>query len=140
MANKLSIEFDGFKKMMERIDKMGGSIEKVTEEALTATHKHITPKAEAAIEKHHRTGKTEETLKKDSKVEWSGTTASIEVGFNISKGGMPSVFLMYGTKVKGSPRTPKDTNLYNSIYGTATRKEVAKIQEEIIGKALKEMG
>ena len=43
---------------------------------------------------------------------------------------MASIYLMHGTEVHGTPRTPKDQKLYNAIYGKKIRDEVKKLQEE----------
>ena len=130
--NKIGLNFKGFEEYAERLDKLGGDIKKATEKALQATHDHITPKLAADIKKHHLTGATERSLNKDAKVMWSGSTAEIKVGFKISQGGLPSIFLMYGT-----PRMKKDQQLYNDIFGNTTKKEIAEIQREIFMEEIK---
>ena len=65
------------------------------------------------------------------RVEWSGTKAFVDVGFDIQNGGLASIFLMYGT-----PRMKKDTKLYNDIYGKKTRDEIRALQEEIFRKKM----
>jgi hypothetical protein len=35
---------------------------------------------------------------------------------------------MYGTKVHGQPHVKPDKNLYNAIYGNATKKRIQEIQ------------
>ena len=130
---KMGLIFTGFEEMAERLEKMGGNLEKTTEKALKATHAHITPKIEEAFSKHdikysHDTGKS---LKRDAKVEWSGSVAAVGVGFKIAEGGLPSIFLMYGT-----PRMQPDKKLYNSIYGGKVKKEVKAIQEQIFAEEI----
>lgn len=84
------------------------------------------------MKRHHQTGGTESSIQKSSKVGWDGETASVNVGFKISEGGLPSIFLMYGT-----PRQKKDTKLYNDLYGTKTKKQLIEIQKNIILDELK---
>lgn len=126
MVNKTRIEFDGFEEVIARFTELEGDIKGTTEKALEKTHEFITKNAESAIARHHRTGATEKSLVRNAKVQWAGTLATVETGFDISNGGLPSIFLMYGT-----PRMAKDQNLYNAFFGGKTKNEVMKIQEEI---------
>lgn len=126
MANKTRIEFDGFEEVIARLSKLEGNVKNVTEKALKETHKVITKKAETAIAAHKLTGATQKSLKKNAEISWAGSEASVETGFDISNGGLPSIFLMYGT-----PRMKKDQNLYNAFFGNKTKKEVMELQEKI---------
>lgn len=134
--NKIGLQFDGFKELMSQLDKLGGDLKAPVEDALKVTQKHIADQAHAAMVKHHRTGDTEAAIVEDGLVTWEGSTASIGIGFDLANGGMPSVFLMYGT-----PTMPKDTELYNAVYGSKTRKEIAALQEtKILDAIRKRMG
>lgn len=126
MSNKVYLEFDGFDKAISRLNKLGGDIKGTTEKALKKTHSIITQKAEEAIAPHNKTRQTEKSLRKDAKIEWAGTIASVKTGFSISEGGLASIFLMYGT-----PRQSKDQKMYNAFWSKNTRDEVQKAQEEI---------
>ena len=136
MGKKLRLEFAGFEEMAERLDKLGGDLKKTTEKALIETHKLLTPKVEEAFKRHDvkYSHDTMKSLKKDPKVEWSGSTAEIGVGFKISEGGFPSIFVMYGTKVYGTPRVAPDKKLYNSIYGN--KKKIRELQEGIFAEEI----
>lgn len=131
MGKKLRLEFAGFEEMAERLDKLGGDLKKTTEKALIETHKLITPKVEEAFRKHDvkYSHETMKSLKKDPKVEWNGSTAEIGVGFKISEGGFPSIFIMYGT-----PRMQPDKKVYNAIYGN--KKKVKDLQEGIFAEEI----
>lgn len=131
---KFRLEFTGLEEYMERLDKLGGNLQDVTERALEATHAHVTPKVENAFSKHNvkYTHNTMKSLRKDKKISWSGSVAEISVGFEIAKGGLPSIFLMYGT-----PRISPDKKLYNAFYGSKTKKEIAAIQEGILTEEIK---
>ena len=131
MGKKMRLEFAGFEEMAERLDKLGGDLKKTTEKALVETHKLITPKVEEAFRKHDvkYSHDTMKSLKKDPKVEWNGSTAEIGVGFKISEGGFPSIFIMYGT-----PRMQPDKKVYNSIYGN--KKKVKELQEGIFAEEI----
>lgn len=131
MATKMTITFDGFNDLAEILDKCDGNLKSATTECLEKTNKHIAPKLHDAMKIHRKTGKTEGSILDDSKVEWSGSVASIDVGFDINNGGLPSIFLMYGT-----PKMQKDVKLFNAIKGTKTKKEIEELQKEIMNKAI----
>ena len=152
MANKIGLQFKGFDEIIEKLDKTEGDIKRVTVAALKASKQAVQPGIQTEISKHKRTGRTEGSMDKGMDVTWEGWTAGIDVGFHIRKGGLPSVFLMYGTPrhpprnqygypkrsdAKDIPNMPADKKLYNSIYGAKTKKEIAKIQEEAVNKAIK---
>lgn len=126
MANKTRIEFEGFEEVMARLKKLDGDMKGTTEKALKETHAIVTKKALEAIRPHKDTGATERSIKANADVNWSGSLASSEVGFSISKGGLAHIFLMYGT-----PRMKKDQKLYNAFWSNSTIKEVQAKQEEI---------
>ena len=134
MANKTRIEFEGFEEVIARLTKLDGDIKGVTEKALRETHKVITHKAEEAIAPHKQTGATARSLKRNAEIEWAGTLASVETGFDISHGGLPSIFLMYGT-----PRMKKDQNLYNAFFGNKTKKEIMELQENIFYEEIRRL-
>lgn len=131
MAKKMRLEFTGFEEYAERLDKLGGDLKKTTEKALIETHKLLTPKVEEAFRKHDvkYSHDTMKSLKKDARVEWDGSVAAIGVGFKISEGGFPSIFIMYGT-----PRMQPDKKVYNSIYGN--KKKVKELQERIFAEEI----
>ena len=60
--------------------------------------------------------------------------ANISVGFDIKQGGLPSIFLMYGT-----PRMKKDTKLYADVYGKKAQERIKKAQEETFQKGIKKL-
>lgn len=147
--NKLTIDFKGFKEAYEKLDRLDSNINKVTEEALQKSKRLVHTQLGQAMSPHNNTFKTVRSLTKDNTVEFSGTTASIHVGFDIERGGLPSIFLMYGTPRhmganqygkhgKAVGATAQDINLYNAIYGTSTKNKVRKLQKEIFDKALEE--
>ena len=129
--NRMSIDFIGFEEMATKLDGLGGDLKSISDKALRTTHDVITQKLHKDMERHKRTGKTENSIADTASVEWEGNKASIKVGFRISGGGLPSIFLMYGT-----PRMKKDQNLYNDVYGSKTRRQVRELQHNIFSEAL----
>lgn len=129
--NKIGLQFDGLEEMIAQLESVEGDIKATVDAALRASKQAVNPGVKQAIARHKLTGYTEASLDKSMKVDWEGTIASIDIGFNIKGGGLPSIFLMYGT-----PRMKKDSKLYNSIYGSKIKKQVATIQEEVFQKRI----
>lgn len=141
-ATKMGIEFEGFEEAIKRLEKLEGDVRTVTNKALKETHKIVTKKAEEAAQKQnlpahgrYSSGDTLNSLKRDADIEWSGTEAKVPVGFSISKGGLPSIFMMYGT-----PRYMKNQKMYNAIWSNTTHQEVLKAQEEIFYEEIRKLG
>lgn len=130
--NKIGLEFDGFEEAVAELKSLDGNVRAATEDALKESQKIIAGEAGKAMEKHHRTGDTEDSIVEDRNVEWEGFTAKIGAGFDLANGGLPSVFLMYGT-----PRFDKDQKLYNAVYGKTVKRKIAEIQEGIFAEAIR---
>lgn len=138
---KLKVEFDGFDRVLAKLTKLGGDAKKVTEEALRETHSIVTANVENAMAPSnlpaggkYSEGVTLESLRRSANIEWQGDVASVPVGFDIKKGGLASIFLMYGT-----PRMSPAKNLYNAFYGTKTRKAVTAAQEEVFWNEIRRL-
>ena len=131
MAKNFSLDFSDFLDYAYKVSELGGSelLKQATENALKATDEYLTPEIEKAMQaspyNFDRTGKTAGTLDKDYSVEWSGTKATAKVGFRISKGGLASIFLAYGT-----PHIKPDIKLKNALKGTGKyKKEIEELQK-----------
>ncbi len=138
---KLDLNFGGFDDVLKQINQMGEDAQKVTEDALREAFKIITRKAENAIQKpnlpaqgRYSHGASERSLVRDPKITWNDTTASVEVGFNIKRGGLPTIFMMYGT-----PRYMKVQAIYDAFYGDQTEQEIFRVVSDIYQKKLQEV-
>lgn len=134
--NKLTIDFDGFDILQKRLTELGGDAKQAAENALVQSHKIVTQKVTAAMVKHRESGDTADAIISAPVVKWTGDTAAVDVGFDIVGGGLPSIFLMYGTQLHGQPHITPDRNLYNAVYGAQTRKEIRAVQEAEYNKAI----
>lgn len=134
--NKLTIDFDGFDILQKRLTELGGDAKQAAENALVQSHKIVTQKVTAAMVKHRESGDTADAIISAPVVKWTGDTAAVDVGFDIVGGGLPSIFLMYGTQLYGQPHITPDRNLYNAVYGAQTRKEIRAVQEAEYTKAV----
>lgn len=136
--NKMTIEFSGYDRLKKQLDQIGGNAtRRAVEGSLKASQQLVAKQAAAAMTPHKETGKTEKSIVKNNPVVWTGDTAAIDVGFDIADGGLSSIFLMYGTKVHGQPHVVPDKNLYDAVYGSKTRNQVKKIQEQTFQKVIK---
>ena len=135
---KLSINFDAFSEYAKKLEEVGANIKKITEECLTEAAEYVNDNLEKDIKPHRRTGRTEKSLRRNAKVKWQGTTASIDVGFDIAEGGLASIFLMKGTPrhEPNHPGTKQDKRLYNDVYGAATQRQIQEMQEKHLQEAL----
>ena len=142
MANQLGVMFKGFDKEIAKYTRaLGGGIKPIIEKCLEVAPREITPKLERDMQKHNRTGQTVRSIDRENPITWSGTEASIPVGFHIRKGGLASVFLMYGTARHypgdiGSQHTKADDELRDDIVGAAIEKKIAQKQEEIFNREI----
>ncbi|HIZ16859.1 MAG TPA: hypothetical protein H9675_04745 [Firmicutes bacterium] len=132
--NKLSLNFDGFAEILNKLEKLGKNSNDTAETALIESKHYVHKNLEDAMAAHNRTGQTERSLHYQDKIEWTGSIAEMGVGFDISGGGLPSIFLMYGT-----PRMSPDKKLYNAIFGNKTRKEISEIQSDIFRNYLRKV-
>ena len=154
MGKKFGLNFDGVAELSEKLEQLGGDLKKVAEEALEFIPGDVNPKLHAAMQKHRGHGVTEKSIVEGQKVTWTGNIASIDVGFNLKKGGMPSIFLMYGTPrhapgnqyggpvrpgAQEHPGTKADKELYDAIYGTKTQKDIAAKQQKIFTQAIQDL-
>lgn len=131
---RMKLEIEGFDQILNKLKALDANAKKVAEKALTDCFKITTEKSKVGMAKpnlpaggDYSTGKTLSTLLERPKVEWTGDTATVRVGFDISEGGFPSIFLMYGT-----PRMKKDQKLYNAFYGAQTKREITEAIENAL--------
>lgn len=141
-SNKMGIEFEGFDEAVKRLEKLEGDVRTVTEKALKQTHKIVTGYAEESAQKSnlpakgkYSKGDTLNSLKREASVEWSGTEAKVPVGFDISKGGLASIFMIYGT-----PRYMKNKKMYDAFWSNKTHTEVLKAQEDVFYEEIGKLG
>lgn len=137
--NKIGLQFQGWEDYISKLDELGGStvMKKGVEKALIESKKHVNPLIKQSMSKlpaggRYSTGATKESIDDEMKVEWTGMTGEIKVGFDFSKSGMTSIFLMYGT-----PKMKPVAGLKNAIYGSKSQKEVSEIQEKILADYIK---
>ena len=120
------------------LERAGANAKKATESMLKASKKVITDKlisdtvpGNYPAQGKYSTGRLAQSIDTDYSVEWEGTTAKINIGYDFDRTGLESIVLMYGT-----PKMKPAQKLYDDIYGSKTKKEIKKIQQEALNKIL----
>lgn len=137
--NKIVFDVSAVQELVEKFESLNGDLKATTTEALQKSKAKVTFNLLSATEKKnypakgkYSTGKTRKSIDTSKTVTWEGTRGTISAGFDFEKGGMASIYLMYGT-----PRMKPVKKIYNAIYGTKTRKEITEIQKDVFAKAIK---
>lgn len=130
--NTMKLDLNGFKELLERIQKAGGNIDTAAEKALVESAKRFMEDLKNGIKKHHRTGLTEASLNDPTQIEREGNRLTLKVGFDLGKGGLPALFLEYGT-----PRVKAEPFIQSAIQRNQAKSR--KIQKELLSKILKEL-
>lgn len=130
MGGKAKIDFYGTSELLQKLEKAGGNVEKAIVNALKKSAEK--PKAEMLeyIRQHKLSGATEESFTEEIKSE--GDKIYMKVGFDIKKGGLPAVFLNYGT-----PRIAPSFFVDNAIENNID--EIKRVQLEALNNAFKEL-
>ena len=115
-------------------------MKRAVEDGLKASKQHVNAKIKPIMAKsnlpaqgHYSQGETLESLDRDFSVNWNGPTAEIKIGFDFSKSGLKSIFLMHGTP-RHKPPMAAVPGLHDAIYGKKTMSEIKQIQKEAIAK------
>jgi hypothetical protein len=90
--NRIGLQFSGFQEMAARLDELQGDLQRTTEEALIKSKEVVTAKLLEATNKanypaqgKYSTGRTRQSIDTTQNVAWQGTTAEINVGFDLKK-------------------------------------------------------
>ena len=148
---KMSIMFNGFADLAEKIDAMGKDIKPAVEEALTETQKLVQTNLDSAAEQYRSPndgrkgwakGNLYKAIIKNPRIEWEGNIATVRVGFSRELdrlGFWHSIFVMYGVPFHGkfNHGYAKDTKIYNAIKGTRTKNRIKKLQRDTLERYMK---
>ena len=127
--NSMKLDISGFSSLLERIQKANGDIDQAAIKALEEGAKPFVADLKTAIKKHRLTGETEKSLNDSTQVIREGNRLTLKLGFNLSKGGLPALFLEYGT-----PRMKPDPFIQTAIKRNQAK--ARKIQKEVLEKIL----
>ena len=139
--NTLRLELSGFKELLTKLDKLGGDVPGVVEDALMQAAGTIADDTLAALAdanlpvggKFSR-GNTKAAVVTNPRVEWSGTTASVGVGFDYDKPGAG------GLLITGTPKMKPDYALQKMYkkkgYMQKIQDDMRKIVTDAISKRM----
>lgn len=133
----MSVTFKGFDQLFEDFDRLDSQAARDSvDRALRATADYVQTNVNEAAQpyaqgghKGYATGDMYNALRKENNVYWvTNYIAEVKLGFDFyADGGFHSIFMMYGT-----PKIAKDQKLYDAIFSSRTKKQVEKIQKEIM--------
>ena len=139
--NTLKLELSGFKELLTKLDKLGGDVPEVVEDALTQAAGTIADDTLAALADANLPaggkfsgGDTKAAVVTNPRVEWSGTTASVGVGFDYDKPGAG------GLLITGTPKMKPDYALQKMYkkkgYMQKIQDDMRKIVTDAISKRM----
>lgn len=127
--NTLRLDTKAFTGLLEKLEAMGGDVKGAVTDALQQAAETIADDTEAAITPgnlpaggKYSTGRTAESIVRDTNVRWDGLSAWVPVGFDFSLPGAG------GYLITGTPKMPPDHEL-NRMY--KQKKYMAGIQDDI---------
>lgn len=146
-GKKFGVNFTGFDKLVQKYNKLLGSgMKTVIEDCLKVPPAVINPLIVKDMKKHNRNRArgTIDSLETENPVTWNGLEATVYVGFHISRGGLPSVFLMYGTarhypKDNGEYHSEPDNKLTEDIIGPKTQRVISDKQAKVFEKGIERL-
>jgi len=95
-GGKATIEIYGISDLLKKLEKAGGDLESAITKAVEKSIEIPKQDMMNFMAQHHKTGGTEESFTV-TPIKWKDGLASVQVGFSVRKGGLPAIFLNYGT-------------------------------------------
>lgn len=136
--NKIGLQFDGLENMIASLEKAQADVKEAVGDTLKASKDFVTDalvrdttKANLPAKGKYSTGELAKSIDKNNSVKWQGLTAETNVGYDFKKSGLTSIMVLYGT-----PKMKKSQKLYNDLYGSATKKKLAEVQQETLNDIL----
>ena len=137
--NTLRLDFSGFNDLVTRLDKLGGDIQEVVEDALMQAGETIADDTIEAMGKinlpaqgKYSKGDTIKSIIKNPRVVWSGPIASINVGFDYDKPGAG------GFLITGTPRMKPNAALQKIYKRKKYMDWISQGMQEIVTDAINE--
>lgn len=96
-GSRCIMKLTGYEEIIQDIENSTGEIESAMERALTKAGELTVAEYEEAIEQHYLSGVTEESLQKSPSIKKEGTKLIMKTGFDLTKGGLASIYLDRGT-------------------------------------------
>ena len=146
--NTMQLDLKGFNELITKLDGLGGDIKKATQDALEKAGQKIGEDTATAVQRSNlpaggkfSQGETAKTVVENPKVEWSGDTASIGVGFDFSKRGAGGFLIKgYYQNFHGTPRHMAPQPQLNAMYtGKGYMKQIQNEMAKEVTKVIDNM-
>lgn len=146
--NTMQLDLKGFNELITKLDGLGGDIKKATQDALEKAGQKIGEDTATAVQRSNlpaggkfSQGDTAKTVVENPKVEWSGDTASIGVGFDFSKQGAGGFLIKgYYQNFHGTPRHMAPQPQLNAMYtGKGYMKQIQNEMAKEVTKVIDNM-
>ena len=146
--NTMQLDLKGFNELITKLDGLGGDIKKATQDALEKAGQKIGDDTATAVQRSNlpaggkfSQGDTAKTVVENPKVEWSGDTASIGVGFDFSKRGAGGFLIKgYYQNFHGTPRHMAPQPQLNAMYtGKGYMKQIQNEMAKEVTKVIDNM-
>lgn len=131
---KFSIDTKNLSEIANKYERMGKNVNNAIDNALIESKKHVTEslikdtvKPNFPAQGNYSTGRLKDSINTNYSVDWVGSVASINVGYDFDKSGLTSILMLRGAPRKTKPM-PKAKKIYADIYGKKTRDEINNIQ------------
>lgn len=127
------IDFYGSSELLKKLEKAGANVEKLVVDALQKSVEKPKQEMYDYMKAHTRKGDYVHTIDSfTTEIKQEGDKVYLKLGFDIKNGGLPAVFLNYGT-----PKIPPSFFIDNAIENNVD--EIKRVQLEALNEAFKEL-
>jgi len=140
MSNELVMKVEGWDILQKKLEALGADVVEKQKEALIEARNDVNGKLRTHMKNsHYDTGELHDSIIDYPPIA-NENGVSIFAGFDFSKGGWKSRFLLAGTKVRGTPHEPKDQKLWNILYSNAEKLVRKNIMLKYLREAVRNFG
>lgn len=139
--NYIAVDFSAFAEYAEKLDRLGADLKDVIGDAMEEAAKQVQEDTADAVESanlpaggQYSDGETRASIVRDVTPKWSGSVGEVHLGFDKSKPGAG------GFLITGTPKMAPDAALAEMYSGKKYQRQINKMIEEHLQKALDELG
>ena len=139
--NYIAVDFSNFAEYAEKLDRLGADLKDVIGDAMEEAAKQVQEDTADAVESanlpaggQYSDGETRASIIRDVAPKWSGSVGEVHLGFDKSKPGAG------GFLITGTPKMAPDAALAEMYSGRKYQRQINKMIEERLQKALDELG
>lgn len=139
--NYISIDFSNFAEYAEKLDRLNADLKKIFGDAMEDAAKQVQEDTRKAVDNanlpaggNYSDGETKASIIRDVTPKWSGYMGEVHLGFDKSKPGAG------GFLITGTPKMAPDAALAEMYSGRKYQRQINKMIEEHLQKALDELG